>query len=123
VLKGLEDHVREVNKEVGREVVFIISVAQASILLREKIIASQAPDLHSQNDLFSDQMCHPSAVLQTLGTYCYYAVIYRRSPVGLPLPSSLFPASEKLNRLLQELAWQAVLEQPLSGVEEEKKGK
>jgi hypothetical protein len=127
VLKALEDHAREVNKQVGRDVVFIAPIAQASILLREKIIAREAPDLNSQSDLFIDQICHPSAVLQTLGTYCYYAVIYRRSPVGLPLPSRLpkkeYPNAEKLNRLLQELAWQAVLDHPLSGVKEEKKGK
>ena len=42
----------------------------------------------------------------------------RRSPVGLPLPAQLAqaPEAEKLNRLLQEIAWQAVSEHPLSGV-------
>ena len=53
--------------------------------------------------------------------YCNYAVIYRRSPVGLPVPNVLKQAKlgdneEKLNRLLQELAWDAVVHHPLSGV-------
>ena len=48
VFAALEDHVRELNKQVGREVVFICPVGRASILLREKIIAHQAPDLESQ---------------------------------------------------------------------------
>jgi len=49
-------------------------------------------------------------------------VIYRKSPVGLPVPAVLtqskVPAQEreKLNRLLQELAWDAVTHHPLSGV-------
>ncbi len=126
VFKALEDHVRELNKQIGREVVFIIPIGRASILLREKIVAKQAPGLDSQNALFDvrdgvrDEMCHPSNILTTLGGYCYYATIYQRSPVGLPVPQNLaktHPAEpEKLNRLLQELAWQAVTEHPQSGV-------
>ena len=65
-------------------------------------------------------MCHPSPVLQTLAADCHFAVIYRRSPVGLPITAELaklkLPDGEKLNTLLQELAWQAVTEHPLSGV-------
>jgi hypothetical protein len=117
--KALEDHVRELNKEYGRDVVFIIPYGQAAILLREKIIAHQAPDLISQDSLFLDQQCHPSPLLQTLGAYCYFAVIYRRNPIGLPVPPELsklkLPSAEKLNLLLQQLAWQAVTEHPLSG--------
>ncbi|MEI8196925.1 MAG: hypothetical protein WCI73_13575, partial [Phycisphaerae bacterium] len=60
--------------------------------------------------------------LTILMGYCHYAVIYRESPVGLPVPAKLqVPgATEKdltaLNRLLQELAWDAVTHHPLSGV-------
>jgi len=48
-------------------------------------------------------------------------VIHRRSPAGLPLPAVLAKANnpnwdDKLNRLLQELAWDAVTHHPLSGV-------
>jgi len=54
------------------------------------------------------------------GGDCYFATIYQRSPVGLPIPSDLAKVKlsepEKLNRLLQELAWQAVTEHPQSGV-------
>ena len=63
-----------------------------------------------------------------LVAYCQYAVIYRKSPVGLPLPDVLAKGKnpnwdEKLNRLLQELAWDAVTQHPLSGVRVEAKGK
>ena len=124
VFAALENHVRELNRKAGHAVVFIVPYGQASILLREKIIAHQAPDLKSQTDLFPDEMCHPGPVMQTLGAYCHFAVIYRRSPVGLPVPSSLakmkLPGAEKLNLLLQELAWQAVTEHPLSGLTSKK---
>ena len=51
-------------------------------------------------------------------------MIYRRSPVGLPLPPELANVHnrdemDKLNRLLQELAWDAVIHHPLSGIKAE----
>jgi hypothetical protein len=53
-----------------------------------------------------------------LAAYCHYAVIYRKSPVGLPPPAGLRKGddAESLNRLLQEVAWDAVTHHPLSGV-------
>ena len=91
------------------------------IALREKIVAGKAPGLKMQSDLFTDALGHGTPPLKALVGYCNYAVIYRRSPVGLPVPDILKQAKlgdqeEKLNRLLQELAWDAVLQHPLSGV-------
>ena len=58
--------------------------------------------------------------LQVLVAYCHFAVTYRRSPVGLPIPAVLAraktPADPALVKLLQELAWQAAIQYPLSGV-------
>jgi hypothetical protein len=110
------------NKELGKQVVFVVPAGQAVIALREKIIAGQAPGLKSQEDLFSDTLGHPKLPLQVLISYVHYAVIYRKSPVGLPVPEALQkvkrePAEmEGLNRLLQEVAWDAVIHHPLSGV-------
>ena len=94
---------------------------QAVIALREKIIAGQAPGLKVQEDLFTDALGHGKPPLMALVGYCNYATIYRRSPVGLPVPAILKQAKlgdqeESLNRLLQELAWDAVLQHPLSGL-------
>ena len=64
---------------------------------------------------------HGKPPLKALIGYCNYAAIYRRSPVGLPAPnilkeSKLGDQEAPLNRLLQELAWEAVVQHPLSGV-------
>ena len=63
---------------------------------------------------------HAQAPLMALNAYCHYAVIYRRSPVGLPVPNVLKNAKleevEKLNELLQQIAWDAVTANPQSGV-------
>jgi len=117
-LKEFDDHVAGLNKKYNTNAVRVVPVGQAVNALREKIIVGQAPGLKEQNDLFSDTLGHGKAPLMTLAGYAYYAAIYERSPVGLPVPAALAkaPEAEKLNRLLQEIAWQAVTEHPLSGV-------
>jgi hypothetical protein len=59
--------------------------------------------------------------LPALVAYGRYGVICKRSPVGLPASPVLARAKNpewdtKVNRLLQELAWEAVTAHPLSGV-------
>jgi hypothetical protein len=114
--------VRGVNSKLDKQVVFVVPVGQAVIALREKIIAGQAPGLATQADLFQDSLGHPKPPLQVLIAYAHYAVIYRKSPVGLAVPPTLaklnLPNDQAgaLNALLQELAWNAVVHHPLSGV-------
>jgi hypothetical protein len=118
--KSMDEHIRELNKKMGKTVLFEVPAPQAIIALREKIIAGQAPGLKSQEDLFRDDTGHGKQPLAVLVSYCNYAVIYRRSPVGLPVPDAMKgrygDQEEKLNRLLQELAWEAVTQHPLSGI-------
>jgi hypothetical protein len=114
--------VSAINAELGKQVVFVVPAGQAEIALRGKIIAGQAPGLKTQESLFADELGHPQPALQVLEAYCWYATIYRKSPVGLPVPSTLatagLPADQvgPLNTLLQQLAWDAVTHHPLSGV-------
>ena len=54
-------------------------------------------------------------------SYVHFAVLYKRSPVGLPMPGVLAKAKnakwdEKMNRELQEIAWAEATRHPLSGV-------
>jgi 6-phosphogluconolactonase len=103
---------------------YVVPVGQAVIALREKIIAGQAPGLKQQEDLFTDPLGHAKPPLQALVAYCHFAVIYQRSPVGLPMPAIMSNANNpnwdaKLNLLLQELAWDAVTQHPLSGVKKD----
>ena len=114
----MDAQVSTINKKLGKQFVFVVPVGQAVIALREKIIARQAPGLKAQWDIFSDQLGHPKMPLTIMMGYCHYAVIYRKSPIGLPVPRELGTGkdAEDLNRLLQELAWDAVTHHPLSGV-------
>ena len=117
-LVNLEAQVRTLNTTIGRTAVFLVPVSDAVSALREKIVEGRAPGLTKQTDLFRDDLGHPHPPLAVLVTYCHFAAIYGRSPVGLPVPASLkdLPQADTLNRLLQQLAWDAVTAHPLSGV-------
>lgn len=121
--KSLEDVVADLNKQYsksGKPVAFAAPVGQAVVALRQKIIDGKAPGLKVQEDLFTDAIGHAKAPIVALSGYCYYALIYQTSPVGLPMPSALKKANNpefaKLNTLLQEIAWETVTKHPQSGV-------
>jgi hypothetical protein len=117
-LDKLEAQVRALNQALGRDAVFIIPVSDAVFALRERIAEGKAPGLTEQTDLFLDDLGHPQLPLAELVTYCHFAAIYQRSPVGLPVPEKLqgHAQAPELNRLLQQLAWDAVKNHPLGGV-------
>ncbi|MFC1596384.1 hypothetical protein ACFL5Q_00360 [Planctomycetota bacterium] len=121
--RDVDEHVKALNaKYGGKPALSVAPVGQAVLTLRKKIAEGAAPGLTMQTDLFTDPIGHAKPPLAVLVAYCYYAQIYGRSPVGLPAPPALrgIPDEEttaKLNQLLQEIAWNAVTEHPLSGVE------
>jgi hypothetical protein len=124
--RDIEKEVRGLNKELCRDAVFVVPVGEASIALREKIVAGQAPGLKAQWDLFRDTWGHAKSPLMVLSGYCHFAVIYRRNPEGLAVPTALQKDEsiaegdkEKLNRLLQEIAWKTVCHHPLTGMQTE----
>ena len=115
----MEYHARALNAELGGDYLLIVPDAQATLALRAHIIAGTAPGLRLQSDLFLDPWGHPAPPLKALSAYCHFSVIYRRSPVGLPKPTIIADNplwDNALNRLLQELAWQAVAQHPMSGI-------
>jgi hypothetical protein len=114
-------YINSLNAQMGRQVVFAVPVGQAVLELREKIIAGQVPGLDRQSELFEDKIGHPSPPLKVLASYCNFAVMYRHTPIGLPVPSEMAKANhpgwdDKLNRVLQQIAWDAVTHASLSGV-------
>lgn len=117
-LKPLEKQVDALNASVGRSAVRIVPVSRAVFALRERVAQGTAPGIAKQSQLFRDDLGHPQPPLAALVTYCHFAAVYGRSPVGLPVPAMLksLPDAGAMNRLLQELAWQAVVSHPLSGV-------
>jgi hypothetical protein len=123
------DQVRNLNDkhqdQQMRQVVYVVPVAYAVIALREKVAEGKAPGITRQSELFRDDRGHGKPAIYLLATYCNYAIIYGRSPVGLPAPAALKrdvkPEDvEPLNHLLQEIAWETVTSHPLAGVKKER---
>lgn len=121
--KDIEDYVKGINQRLGKDAVLIVPVGMAAVTLREKIIKGEAPGLKAQADLFRDNWGHANPPLQILSSYCHYAVIYRQSPVGLPVPQAFKLLKDmsdddkvKLNTLLQQIAWDTVSTHPMSGI-------
>jgi hypothetical protein len=120
-IKAAEEQADDINKKVGKKVLFLVPSAQSVVALRTKIYNKELPSLTKQGELYRDAMSHPTAPLEVVNAYLHYAVIYGQSPVGLPMPSNLKKANkagwdDKFNRTLQELAWEAVTTYPYSGV-------
>ncbi len=118
--RDIENHVREINQRLGKDALVVVPVGEASVVLREKIVSGRVPGLKVQWRLFADMWGHPAPPLKVLAAYCHFAVIYRRSPVGLPMPMELERnvefANPVLNKLLQEIAWETVTHHPMTGV-------
>ena len=114
----IEDHVKEINVRIPAAKIVIVPSGEAVMALRDKVIKGEAPGIRTQNELFTDVLGHPGPQIRVLSAYCHFSVIYRRSPVGLPVVSQLtkLPEAEKLNRVLQQIAWKAVTGHPMSGV-------
>ncbi len=121
--KDIEDYVKGINQRLGKDAVLIVPVGMGAVTLREKIVKGEAPGLKAQADLFRDNWGHANPPLQILSSYCHYAVIYRKSPVGLPVPQAFKLLKDmsdddkaKLNTLLQQIAWDTVSTHPMSGI-------
>ena len=123
--KDMDTHVISLNKKYNTSAVYVVPVGQAVLTLRERIVTKKAPVLTKQSELFTDPIGHATAPLRVLVAYCHYAAIYQKTPVGLPVPAGLgdakSEATQALNRMLQEIAWDAVTSHPLSGVTAGKK--
>lgn len=112
-----EKQIEDINKRLGKQVVFVAPVGRAVLMLRDKVIKGEAPGVKKQSELFTDSLGHGKEPVQRLAAYCYYATIYRKSPVGLAVFEKKGNENwNKLNRILQQLAWDAVTQYPLSGV-------
>jgi poly(3-hydroxybutyrate) depolymerase len=122
-VKNAEAQVKKLNEELGKgkTVVFLVPTAQAHNALRTLIYKKEMPGMKDQSEVFKDPIGHPSPPVVALNAYLHFAVLYGRSPVGLPMPSILKNAKkaewdEKMNRKLQELAWDVVKKYPPCGV-------
>jgi hypothetical protein len=126
-IKNAEEQAKKLNEEFGngKTVVYLVPTAQAHNVLRTLIAKKEMPGMTSQSEVFRDPIGHPTAPVVALNAYLHFAVLYHRSPIGLPMPSYLKNANkpewnDEMNKKLQELAWDLVTHYPPGGVAEAK---
>lgn len=113
----IERQVADINRARGRAVIRIVPVTDAVIRLRERVAAGDMPGIARQSDLFTDPIGHGKAPVIALVTYCNFACLYGRSPVGLDDGDrQLDEIHPDLRRELQQIAWDVVTASPMSGV-------
>jgi hypothetical protein len=116
--RSAEEQAAKLNEEAGRQVVFLVPTSQAHNALRLAIYNGEMPGMTDQGEVFADFIGHPTPPVIALNTYVHFAVLYNRSPIGLPIPNVLLNAggTEEMNHKLQEIAWDIVSNYPASGV-------
>ncbi|MFM8434853.1 MAG: hypothetical protein ACKOBP_05830, partial [Planctomycetia bacterium] len=113
----IERQVADINRARGRAVIRIVPVTDAVIRLRERVAAGSLPGIARQSELFTDPIGHGKAPVLALVTYCNFACLYGRSPVGLDDgDAELDRIHPELRPLLQRIAWDTVTAHPMSGV-------
>lgn len=111
--------------------VFIIPTSDAMVLAAEYFLRGELPGvqgLHKavgghERSLWRDRLGHLGPGFNRLEGYVFYATLYGRSPELIQSDIEFggdkeFP-NRKLDRTFRKIAWQAVINHPLSGVKAE----
>lgn len=107
-------------REPGKPML-VIPAGRAMALLDEAISAGTVPGISAREELFIDQL-HLSELGDYFIALVHYATIYGRSPAGATGQTDgernvVFPpVGAATAARLQEIAWEAVLSEPRSGV-------
>jgi hypothetical protein len=110
----METQVKALNRKAGRDAVFIVPAGDAVVKLRTLVAEGKAPGVTKQSELFTDAIGHGKLPIVILVSYCNYACLTGRSPVGLQVKEPAI--SPELQALLQRIAWDTVSTYPMSGV-------
>jgi len=116
-LERLRTQLQGINERAGHAMAYVVPSATAVYELRKAVLEGRAPGISKQSDLFRDGLGHVTEPGVNLVTYVWFAAMYSENPLGLTaLIDSQDPTSAEREQLLQQIAWDAVLAEPMSGV-------
>jgi hypothetical protein len=111
--------------------VFILPTCEAMVLAVQSYLRGELPGvegIHSvigkkERSLWRDRLGHLGPGFGQLEGYVFYATMYRRSPEhidgDIDFGGSPDYPSRELDRVFRKIAWQAVVNNPLSGVRDD----
>lgn len=119
------DIIKDLNRQYDDKV-FIMPTCEALVLCVQYLNEGKLPGIDGihkavgkqERSLWRDQLGHLGPGLESLEGYVFYATIYGRSPELIEsdvFGKRSFP-SQELDKQFREIAWKAVLRNPLSGV-------
>ena len=115
--EALRNQLRGINERHGREVAFMVPIGEAVIRLRELTIAGELPGVTRQSELFRDALGHATQPTMDLVSYAWFAALYNRNPKAMTsLVNAEDPNAPAQHEVLQRLAWDCVVEEPMSGI-------
>lgn len=116
-LPRLRAQLEGIDKRAGKQITYVVPSSTAVYTLRKEVLAGHVPGVTKQSELTRDPIGHPTRIQANLIAYVWYASMYRKSPVGLQaFVTADDPNSAKRERILQQIAWNAVVGEPKSGV-------
>jgi phage head maturation protease len=111
----LREQLESIDARHGRAVTRLVPAGDTVLRLRAAVVAGDVPGVSKQSELFRDALGHASQPTMDAVTYAWFAALYEQSPVGLTaLRDPDDGDSADRQQVLQELAWDAVREEPLA---------
>ena len=113
----LRSQLVEINHRANRVMASVVPSNVAVYTLRKQIIKGNVAGITKQSEVFRDPIGHGRQPVMNVVTYAWFAAMYRQSPLGLQaLINPSDPTSAEREILLQKIAWNAVVAEPMSGV-------
>jgi hypothetical protein len=111
----LREQLESIDTRHGRAVTRLVPAGDTVMRLRSAVVAGDVPGVKRQSELFRDPLGHASQPTMDAVSYAWFAALYEQSPIGLTSlrdPDDADSAARQ--QVLQELAWDAVRDEPLA---------
>ena len=116
-LDRLRGQLAGINHRANRAMASVVPSSIVVYTLRKEIIKGNVARINKQSEAFRDPIGRGLQPVMNVVTYAWFAAMYRESPVGLQaLVDPSDPSSAERELLLQKIAWNAVVGEPMSGV-------
>lgn len=117
-LESLRTQLEGINQRAGRDVAFVVPIADAVHRLRQEVQLGNVPGIDRQSDLFDESTGQPASAIVNLAAYVWFVVMYRQPADGLMALVDLDdPTSFAREQVLEQIAWDVSFNESMAGVQ------